>query len=150
MRGLTYCVIAVAGVALLVGCGGPSATAKFKAGYVSQRGPLNRTSDAIGSSLQQASSQSDAQLFATFHQLAIRWQSQLSQLETLKPPSNLAADFNTITGAATRVESDLNAVVAAAATHSVSAGRQAGASIVTDALAIRSAATTLKQKLGIK
>lgn len=51
---------------------------------------------------------------------------------------------------AKRVESDLTAIVAAADTHSQSAGEQAGASLVTDATALKSAAAVIRQKLGIK
>ena len=150
------CTVSAALVATLVvlsGCGGSSSsdqTAKFKTSYASVVGQLTQSAAAIGTAIQQASSQSDAQLLTAFNGLAKRWQSQLSQLETLKPPSKLAADFNTLTSAATRVESDLTAVVAAAATHSRAAGEQAGASIVTDILAARAADTALKQKLGIK
>jgi hypothetical protein len=74
----------------------------------------------------------------------------VSQLETLKPPQNLAADWNSVLDAAKRIESDLTAVVAAAATHSRSAGEQAGASLATDAQDLQSAAATIKAKLGIK
>jgi CRISPR/Cas system-associated protein Csm6 len=82
--------------------------------------------------------------------LAIRWQTALSQLETLKPPSNLAAPLNTLSDAANRAEADLTAITAAAATHSSSAAKQASASLVTDILSAKSASTTITQKLGIQ
>jgi hypothetical protein len=143
----------VATLALLSGCGGSSSsdqTAKFKTGYSSARNELKKTSDAIGTAITKSPSQTDAQIGTTFRALATQWQSELSTLQTLKPPSNLAADLNTVTGAVTRVEADLTAIVAAAATHSESAAEQAGASIVTDITAAESADTTLKNKLGIK
>jgi type IV pilus biogenesis protein CpaD/CtpE len=143
----------VALVFAVSGCGGSSSsdqTAKFKKSYTTTVVQLKQTSSAIGHAIQGASSETDAQLVTTFRGLAGRWQNQLSQLETLKAPSKVAADFNTLTAAATRVESDLNAIVAAGATHSASAGKQAGASIVPDVLAAKSAATTIDQKLGVK
>jgi hypothetical protein len=132
---------------------GPTQTSPlqaFKSGYEQLRGPLNQTGAAIGVEVQHASGQTDAQLRAAFQQLASRFQSQLSQLETLKPPQNLAADWNSVLDSAHRIESDLIAVVAAAATHSRSAGEQAGASLAADAQALQSAAATIKAKLGIK
>lgn len=111
---------------------------------------LGQISMAVGAAITKAASQTDAQLAATFHDLATRWQTQLSQLETLKPPSNLATDFNTLTGATTRAESDMNAVVTAAETHSKSAATQASASMVADIVAAKNASTKITDKLGIK
>ncbi len=146
--GTTVLAIAV----LVAACGSSSndTLSKFKSDYEAQRGSLDKTGTAIGQEIQQASKQTDAQVGAAFHTLATRFQSQLSQLETLKPPANLAADWNTLTAAATRLEADLNAVVAAAATHSQTAAEQAGASLVTDAAALKAAAAPIKSKLGIK
>jgi hypothetical protein len=100
--------------------------------------------------IQNAPSQTDGQLASTFHNLAGRWQNQVSQLETLKPPSNLSATFNTLTSAATRAEADLNAIVSAAETHSAPAAKQAAATLVADILSAKSASTTITDKLGTK
>jgi hypothetical protein len=86
-------------LALLTGCGGSSSsstsdqTANFKASYEAVANQLKQSSQAIGMAIQQAPKQTDAQIGATFHNLATRWQNQLSHLQTLKPPSNLAASF---------------------------------------------------------
>ena len=146
-------VALVAALGLPCGCGGSSSadqTAKFKKGLSPVVNDLKQTSSAIGTAVEQAGSQTDAQIAATFRDLASRWQSQLSQLETLKPPSNLAADFNTLTAATARAEADLTAIVAAAQTHSRSAATQASSSMVTDITSAKSASTTLTDKLGIK
>jgi hypothetical protein len=137
---------------LLSACGGSSSnqSAKFKAGYVSTANQLKQTSIAIGRAIQQAPKRTDAQILATFRGLATRWQTHLSQLQTLEPPSNLAADYNTVTGAASRVEADLNAIVSAAATHSASAAEQAAASLVGDIETAKSASTKITNKLGSK
>jgi hypothetical protein len=143
-------------LALLTGCGGSSSsstsnqTANFKASYEAVANQLKQTSQAIGTAIQQAPKQTDAQIAATFHGLATRWQNQLSQLQTLKPPSNLATSFNTVTGAASRAEADLTAIVAAAATHNGAAAQQAGASLVTDILSAKAASTVITNKLGAK
>ena len=142
-------------LALTVGCGSSSTsttntTAKFKTGYANVRKELKATTTSIGNAITQATSKTDAEIGTIFKGLANTWQTQVSQLQTLKPPANVAADFNTIKDAVTRVEADLNAVVAAAATHSSSAAQQAGASIVTDLGAAKTADTTITQKLGIK
>ncbi len=143
----------VAVLVLLTGCGGGSSsnqTDTFKSGYKTAIAQLKQTSSAIGSAINQAQNQTDGEVLVAFRALAGKWQTGLSQLETLKPPSKQAADFNTLTAAATRVETDLNAIVSAAATHSKTAAEQAGASIVTDIVAARSADATIRQSLGIK
>lgn len=148
-------VLAALGAAIagLGGCGGSSAsdqTGKFKKDYSSVSGQLRQTSVAIGTAIQHAASQTDAQLATTFRQLATRWQNELSQLETLKPPANLAADLNTVTSGATRAETDLNAIASAAATHSKSAATQGAANLVSDISTAKAASTTITKALGVK
>ncbi len=141
----------VAALALATGCGSSSSSSdSFKKSYQSITSQLQQTSAAIGSAIQSASSKTDAQIHSTFQDLATRWQNQLSQLSALKPPSDLAAKFNTLTSAAGRVESDLTAIVAAAAIHSKTNAEQASASLVNDAVATRSADAPIRQKLGLK
>ena len=137
---------------LAAACGGSSQSQeqKFKAGYEKLRGPANKTGRALGAELKAAPGQTDAQVAAAFRGLASRFQGQVSQLETLKPPSNLAADWNSVLGSANRIEADLRSMVAAAAAHSRSAAEQAGADLATNAGSLKSATTTIKSKLGIK
>jgi hypothetical protein len=143
-------------LAALTGCGGSSSsststqTANFKASYQAVANQLKQSSQAIGTAIQQAPKQTDAQIGATFHNLAGRWQNQVSRLQTLKPPSNLATSFNTVTGAAGRVEADLTAIVSAASTHSAAAAQQASASLVSDILTAKAASTTITNKLQAK
>ena len=77
------------------------------------------------------------------------WQTVLSKLETLTPPSSVATEFNTLKDAASRVEADLNAVVSAAATHDASAAAQASHSLVQDMASAKAAAQSMYSKLGI-
>jgi hypothetical protein len=143
----------VAALVLLVGCGGSSSsdqTAKFKASFSPVITQLTQISRETGTTLEHAQGQTDAQLGTVFHDLATRWQTQLSQLQTLKPPANVATAFNTLTGAAARVETDFTAIVSAAQTHSKSGATQATTSVVNDILSAKSASTTITTKLGIK
>jgi hypothetical protein len=138
---------------LLSGCGGSSSadqTAKFKTDFGSVVNQLRDTSRSIGTAIQQASSQTDAQIGTTFQGLASRWQSQVSRLQTLKPPSNVSTEFNTLTGAAGRAEADLTAIAAAAGNHSSTAATQATSILITDITSAKSASTTITQRLGIK
>jgi len=140
-----------AAVALLSACGGSSAsnqTATFKSGYDPVANQFKRISIVIGSEIRQASSQSDAQLAARFHTFATRWQTQLSRLQTLKPPPSLATHYNTVAGAASRVESDLTGIVAAARTHNASAAKQGAASRVADIQTTKAASTKITNALG--
>jgi hypothetical protein len=146
-------VALIATLWLLSGCGGSSSsdqTAKFKQSFSSTANQFRETSQAIGAAIQQAGSQTDAQLAATFRDLAARWQRQVSRLRTLQPPSSVAADFNTMTGAATRAEADLSAIAAAVNRHSGSAAKQATTGLVTDIASAKSASTAITNKLGIK
>lgn len=143
----------VATLVLLAGCGGSSSsdqTAKFKTSFNPVATQFQQISHDVATNIQSAASHTDAQLATAFHDLATRWQTQLSQLQTLKPPSSVAVEFNTLSGASARVESDLTAIVAATATHSRSAATQASASVVNDILSTKASATTIATKLGIK
>lgn len=144
---------AAAAFMLPTACGGSSSsntTAKFKSEYNQIKGPLNATSRAIGAEIEQASKQTDAQVGAAFHSLATRFQSQLSQLQTMKPPADLQSDWNTVISAGQRIETDLGDVVSAAATHSFSAAEQAGAKLVMDAEALKAAVAPIKAQLHLK
>jgi CRISPR/Cas system-associated protein Csm6 len=143
----------LAALALLSGCGGSSSsdqTAKFKTDFGSVVNHLRDTSRSIGTAIQQASSQTDAQIGTTFQGLASQWHSHLSGLATLKPPSNVSTEFNTLTGAAGRAETDLTAIAAAAGSHSNTAATKATTSLITDIMSAKSASTTITQRLGIK
>ena len=142
----------VLAVAALSACGGSSSngSSSFKSGYESTANQLKQVSIDIGKEIQQAPKQTDGQVSAAFRGLATRWQNHLSQLQTLKPPSNLAPDFNTVVRAASRAEADLNGIVAAARTHSASAASQAAATLVGDVLAAKTASTRITDKLGSK
>lgn len=123
------------------------ATATFKQSYQPAVASLTQSSQAIGSALRQAPSQTRAQIISTFRGLAVTWQSQLSRLVTLKPPTSVAADFSALAGVGKRIDADLHAIVAATVSKNASAGKQAVVSIVTDLIAARSADTRLEQKL---
>jgi hypothetical protein len=146
----------LAAAAVLAGCGGGGGssstdqTATFKTALTPVVDQLRETAKGIGAEIQQAPSQSDAQIGSSFSQLASRWQQQLSQLETLRPPAKIGAEFHSLADAAGRVEADLTAIVAAAHTHSKSAAEQAAASLVTDVLSAKAASTKVTDQLGIK
>jgi type IV pilus biogenesis protein CpaD/CtpE len=145
--------IVVAAAVLLSGCGGssqPNPTAKFKARFVPAVNQLRDTSQAIGTAIGHAPSETDAQIATAYRGFAGRWQNSLSQLEAIKPPAKFAVDFNTLTSAAGRAETDLNGIVSAAVTHSRSAATQAAASLVTDILSAKTASAKITDQLGVK
>ena len=151
MRGRAASAVSVlAAVGVLCGCGSSDTTASFKSGYNALRGPLNQTGNQIAAEINQAPKQTDAEVEQSFRTIAQRFQSQLSKLQQLKPPSSVAADWHSVISAASRMEADLNAIAAAAATHSAAAAKQAGASLVQDAQSLTSAAAPVKSKLGLK
>src|SRR5437764_251184 len=68
---------------------------------------------------------------------------------TGNPPYPRSAQYQRRTGAATRTESDLNAIVAAAQTHNAGAAKKATHQLITDILQAKSASKTIQTKLGI-
>jgi plasmid stabilization system protein ParE len=57
--------------------------------------------------------------------------------------------FNTVKDSVSRAESDLNAIVAAAATNNKAAAEQRSATLVTDIAAARSADAPIRHQLGL-
>lgn len=145
-----------AAAVIAAGCGSSSSGSStnaspstFRSDFGLVVNQFKQTSHAIGLAIEHATSMSDAQIASTFSGLAARWQSPVSKLKSLTPPPSVAAPFQTLTGAATRTESDLQAVVAAAKSHNGSAAKQAGAKLVKDILQAKSASHMIGTKLGI-
>lgn len=147
--------LAVAAV-IAAGCGSSSsgsstniAQSEFNPNFKQVINQFKHTSHRIGLAIENARSQTDAQLTSTFTSLATQWQQDVTKLKALKPPPSVAAQYQTLTGAATRTEGDLQAIVAAAKSHNGSAARQAGAKLVKDVLQAKSASRAIGTKLGI-
>jgi len=141
---------------IAAGCGSSSGSStnisqsEFKPNFGQIVNQFKQTSHSIGLAIEHASSMPNAQIASTFSGLAARWQSQVTKLKALKPPPSVASQYQTLTGAATRTEADLKAIVAAARSHNGSAAKQAGASLVKDILQAKSASQTIGTKLGIR
>jgi hypothetical protein len=146
----------VAGVLLAGGCGGGSGSSStteqastFRGDFKLAITQFKETSHAIGVAIEHASGQSDSAIGTEFTALASQWQADLNRLKSLTPPAAVAGEFSTLKQSATRTEADLNAIVAAAQSHSGTAARQAGASLVRDILAAKAASQVITKKLGI-
>jgi hypothetical protein len=145
----------VAAALIAAGCGSSSGSStnitqsEFKPNFGQIVNQFKQTSHAIGLGIEHASSKTDAQLAATFSALAARWQSNVTKLKALKPPPSVSAQYQTLTGAATRTESDLNAIVAAAKTHDASAAKHATTKLIKDILQAKTASQTITTKLGV-
>jgi hypothetical protein len=150
---LVLSTLTLAGAAGCGGGGSPSTkthtsqASEFPTQEHAATAQLKNVSEEIGAAIEQAPHLSDAQLGQEFRVLASRWQEQLSSLESLTAPASLAVGYNTLKDAASRVESDLNAVISASATHSKTAGEQAGASLVDDVLSAKSASEKLDKQM---
>ncbi len=124
-------------------------TATFKTSYGSVATRLRSVSHSIGTATQHAPSRTDAQIVATFHGLASRWQKPAQPAPDAEASCEPGGDVQHADRRGARAEADLNAIVAAAKTHGSSAA-QASAKLVTDILSAKSASTTITQKLGIQ
>ncbi|MGN6868888.1 MAG: hypothetical protein ACTHMY_10865 [Solirubrobacteraceae bacterium] len=100
-------------------------------------------SQATGAALQQANSQSDAQVAATFQELADKWNSALTKLETLQPPPQFTAAYNRLRSQVRKVKADLAAIVSAAQTHNATAAKDAVTKLVNDIVSAKATSTTL-------
>jgi uncharacterized protein YicC (UPF0701 family) len=150
---------------LLSGCGGSSSSsssssapassssttqtqtsqtaAQFKAALAPALNQFKTASQGTGAALQQASSQSDSQLEATFQQLEAKWQAGLTKLEMLQPPAKFTAAFNRLKSQVHAVKSDLAAIVSAAKNHDVSAAKAAATRLVNNILSAKATSTAL-------
>jgi hypothetical protein len=158
-------VFTTAVLAVLSGCGGSSKSTQtqstqtsttqttttqasaFTSGYQAATLQLESASKAIGVAIEEAPHHANTELAQQFHALAAQWQAPVSALEALTPPAGLAVQFNTLKDSVSRAESDLNAIVAAAATNNKAAAEQASATLVTDIAAARSADTPIRHQL---
>jgi cytochrome c556 len=135
---------------LLAGCGGSSSSssANFKPGYTSAMKALGTTASQIGTTIEGAANQTDSALESTFKSLASHWQTGTGQLDKLTAPSSVSSEFASLKGAASRVETDLNAIASAASSHSQTAAKTAAEHLVIDLAAGKTAdqkiRTTLK------
>jgi hypothetical protein len=144
-------VTAAASLVLLAGCGGSSSSssANFKPGYESAMKALSQPAAQIGTTVEGARNESDAQLEAKFKALAGQWKTASGQLDKLTAPSSVSTQFSALKSAASRVEGDLNAIASAASTHNGSSAKTAAQHLVADLTAGKSTDVTIRKKLGL-
>lgn len=117
--------------------------AQFKAAIAPVLNQFKSASQATGAALQQANSQNDAQLAATFQQLAATWGAALTKLETLQPPPQFTATYNRLKSQVSKVKADLAAIVSAAQSHNVGAAKAATTKLVNDIVSAKATSTTI-------
>ncbi|MGZ4179481.1 MAG: hypothetical protein ACXVUL_02175 [Solirubrobacteraceae bacterium] len=100
-------------------------------------------SQATGAELQHAGSQTDAQVAATFQQLAAKWTSALTKLATLQPPPQFTAAYNHLRSQVSKVKADLAAIVSAAQSHNATAAKDDATKLVNDIVSAKATSTTL-------
>ena len=100
-------------------------------------------SQGTGAALQQASSQNDAQVAATFQQLAATWGAALTTFETLQPPPQFSAADNRLKLQVSKVKADLAAIASAAQGHDAAAAKAATTQLVRDIVRAKATSTTI-------
>lgn len=149
---------------LLSGCGGSSSSSssspasssstsqtsqtsqsasQFKAAIAPVLNQFKAASQKTGAALQHAGSQNDAQVAATFQQLAATWAAALTNLETLQPPAQFAAVYGRLKGQVSKVKTDLAAIVTAARSHDAAAAKAATTKLINDIVSAKATSTTL-------
>ncbi len=120
----------------------PSA-AQFKAAIAPILNEFKLASQGTGAAIQQAASQTDAQVTAAFQQVAAKWTSALERLKTLQPPPQFATAYNSLKSQVSSVAADLGAIVSAAQSHNATAAKDATKKLVNDIVAAKATATTI-------
>jgi hypothetical protein len=110
---------------------------------------LDKASDAVITAVHKSSTYTDSQVGTVFAAVAKQWASATAPLLKLKPPSQVATIFATMTRDTPLVEADLLAASHAGATSNAAAGRRAGSKLAADFNALGVAVGQLKKKLGL-
>jgi len=116
---------------------------QFKAAIAPVLNQFKSASQATGAALQKASSQNDAQVAATFQQLAATWGAALTKLKTLQPPPEFTATYNRLKSQVSKVKADLAAIISAAQSHNVGAAKAATTKLVNDIVSAKATSTTI-------
>jgi hypothetical protein len=122
------------------------APAQFSAAIAPVLNQFKNASQRTGAALQQAGSQTDAQVAATFRGLEARWKSALTKLETLQPPPQFTSSYNRLKSQIRRVDADLAAIVSAAQTHNAAAAKTSATKLVNDIVSAKATSTTISNR----
>lgn len=123
-------------------------TAQFKAAIAPILNQFKLASQGTGAAIQQAVSQTDAQVSAAFQQVAAKWTTALNQLKTLQPPPQLTAAYDRLKTQVSSVTADLGTIVSAAQSHNATAAKDATKKLVNDILSAKATATTISNGTG--
>jgi hypothetical protein len=116
---------------------------QFEAAVAPVLNQFKSASRATGAAIQQPSTQNDAQVAATFQQLAATWEAALAKLETLQPPPQFTAADSRLKRQVSKVRADLAAIASAAQTHDAAAAKAATTKLVNDIVSAKATSTTL-------
>jgi hypothetical protein len=116
---------------------------QFKAVIAPVLNQFKSASQATGAALQQAGSQNDTQVAATFQQLAATWSAALAKLKTLQPPPQFTAADSRLKREVSKVKAELAAIASAAQSHDAAAAKAATIRLVNDILSAKTTSTTL-------
>ena len=121
----------------------------FKQRFAPVNAAIRADGAAVGSAVQAASNQTDAQLAVAFANLATRTANITTRLDKLEAPPQYAAGKRKLTLALLAGAKDLLAIAKAAAAHNASAASKATKKLVADSEKIRSSRVALAGKLGL-
>lgn len=163
MRRALLAVVMIA--AFAAGCGGSDSddtatetatasqqqqAAAFKSGATAATAATTKIGTDLGAAIQSASSQTDAQLAATFTDLAARSRAVVADLNALDPPAASRAKVNALVGALSTGAQDLDAIATAARAGDAASAKSATETLVRDSPAIMAAKDALDADLGVK
>lgn len=144
---------ALATAALVAGCGGGDGddakpdTAKFQSDAKAAATETGKIGADIGTAVQGARNQTDAELAASFTELASRARAVVADLNGLDPPAASRAKVNALVGALGTGAQDLDAIATAARAHDAASARAATVTLGRDSPAIKVAKDALEADL---
>lgn len=116
---------------------------QFEAAIAPVLKQFKSASQATGTELQHAASQTDAQIAAKFQQLAAKWTAALTKLGSLRPPPQFNAAYSHLSSQVGKVKADLAAISSAAQSHNATAAKGATTKLIHDILSAKATSTTI-------
>lgn len=116
----------------LAACG-TDTTAQFKSGYAAARVPLNRTLEAVATTLGHPQGRTAGEITRRLGVLSSALRRQLQPLLALRPPAAVSIAFGTLRSSMRRVDRDLQGTYAALRGQNLPAAKLAVQSMESDA-----------------
>jgi hypothetical protein len=136
----------------LAGCGGGGSApslSSFKHGFAASKVQFRQLAADLRTSLEKATTRSDAQLAAEFDKLAAGARAQAARLRGLDPPAKFRPEMHQFISGLSSLAGDFARIARAADAQNVKTARAATTAMITDAATVKTADNELTAQLGL-